>query len=346
DGAHRAIGHLGANKTTEYLRRYYWWPKIAADVDLFCKSCHLCQTAKDVNRKPEGLLHSLPIPSRPWGSVAMDFLGPFPKSRGHDYLWVIICRLTGMVHLVPCNTKTTASELAYLFLKEVVQLHGVPDSIVSDRDSKFNSKFWRELHRLMGTRLLMSTAFHPQTDGVTERANRTVSQILCSFVRPDQTDWADMLALTEFAMNAARSETTGYSPFELNYGYIPRMLDVLPAEHSAPGVREFMANARDCLERAHDAIIGARVRQAHHANRQRRDHVNYTPGDLVYISTTNLSLPLKRARKLAPRFIGPFKIIKAFNESSVYEIELPTDLRQRRVHPRFHISKLRPHVPN
>jgi hypothetical protein len=84
------------------------------------------------NVKPLGLLHSLPIPDRPWGSISMDFLGPFPKSKGYDYLWVVICRLTGMVHLIPCTTKTRASELGYLFLKEIIQLHGVPDSIVSD----------------------------------------------------------------------------------------------------------------------------------------------------------------------------------------------------------------------
>ena len=108
----------------------------------------------------------------------MDFIGPFPKSKGVNYLWVVICRLTSMVHLVPVNTTTKASELVSLYIKEVVCLHGLPDSIISDRDSKFTSMFWHETHRILGTKLLMSTSFHPQTDGATERVNRYVGQIL------------------------------------------------------------------------------------------------------------------------------------------------------------------------
>jgi hypothetical protein len=162
------LGHFSPYKTCDYLRCYYWWPSIQADVDVYCKSCHQCRTTKPDTKKPSGLLHGLPIPDRPWGSIAMDFLGPFPKCEGFDYLWVVICRLTNMIHLIPITTCTKASELAYVFLREVVRLHGLPESIVSNRDSKFTSHFWRELHRLLGISLMMSTAFHPQTDGSTE----------------------------------------------------------------------------------------------------------------------------------------------------------------------------------
>ena len=169
----------------------------------------------------------------------MDFLGPFPESKGLDYLWVVIDRLTSMAHLIPITTKTTASELAYLFLKEIVRLHVLPESIVSDRDAKFTSSFWKKLHRLLGTKLLMSTSFHPQTDGATERANRTIAQILRALVRPDQTDWVDQLPLAEFAINSCRNESTKFSPFELTYGYIPRTLTAFDVADSPPGVREF-----------------------------------------------------------------------------------------------------------
>ena len=120
----------------------------------------------------------------------MDFAGPFPECDGFDYLWVIVDRFTASVHLVPTTTTVRASELAWLFIREVVRLHGLPSSIVSDRDSKFVSKFWREVHRLLGSRLLMSTAYHPQTDGVSERAIRTVSQVLRTCIQLDQRDWA------------------------------------------------------------------------------------------------------------------------------------------------------------
>ena len=117
----------------------------------------------------------MPIPSRPWGSIGMDFVGPFPKSKGFDNMWVIICQLTSLVHLTPVNTTIRASELAWVFMREIVRLHGIPESIVSDRDSKFTSKFWQELHRLLGIKLLMSTSFHPQTDGAFEHAIRSVT---------------------------------------------------------------------------------------------------------------------------------------------------------------------------
>ena len=148
------------------------------DVLAFCGSCGLCQTTKTPNQRPMGLLHSLPTPHRPWSSIAMDFLGPFPKVDQFDYLWVVLCRLTSLVHLVPVYTTITAADLAWLYVKDVVRLHGVADSIVSDRDSKFTSAFWKETHRLLGTRLLMSTAFYPQTDGAIEQANRSIIQIL------------------------------------------------------------------------------------------------------------------------------------------------------------------------
>jgi hypothetical protein len=168
--AHEILGHFGPQKTAEYVRRHYWWPRIGQDVEHYCKTCPICQTTKSSTQKVPGLLHSLPIPTRPWESIAMDFMGPFPESNGHDYLWVVICCLTSMVHLIPIRTTTTASELASLYIRDIVHLHGVAGSIISDRDSKFMSKFWRKMHKLLGTKLLMSTSFHPQTDGASERA--------------------------------------------------------------------------------------------------------------------------------------------------------------------------------
>src|SRR5215813_9654699 len=148
------------------------------DLKSFCDLCEVCQRSKASNKKPAGKLHSPPIPTKPWDSIAMDFIGPFPEVRGKNYLWVIVCRLICMVHIVPVHTKVTAPELAAIYLWEIVRLHGLPSSIFSDRDPKFTSTWWKELHRLLGTKLLMSTAYHPQTDGQTERMNRTIGQLL------------------------------------------------------------------------------------------------------------------------------------------------------------------------
>jgi hypothetical protein len=345
--AHEILGHFGPQKTAEYVRRHYWWPRIGQDVEQFCKTCPVCQTTKGSNQKIPGLLHSLPIPTRPWGSIAMNFVGPFPESAGFDYLWVVICRLTSMVHLVPIRTTTTASELAELYVREIVRLHGLATTIVSDRDSKFTSRFWRETHQLVGTKLLMSTSFHPQTDGASERAIRSVAQILRAFVRPDQRDWTAKVPMVEFALNSAISSSSGFAPFELNYGYMPSLNPGFEPEPStAPGIRHFVERALRNLADAHDAIIESRVRQTHHANHRRRDSDEFATGDLVYVSTADLSLPKGRVMKLLPKYVGPFKILDARPDTSSYRVELPAQLRARHLHDRFHRSKLRPHHAN
>jgi hypothetical protein len=122
-------------------------------------------------------LHPLPVLTKPWGSIGMDFIGPFPESRGYNYLWVIICRMMSMVHLIPIQTRMKASELLWIYRQEILHLHGLPSSIISNRDSRFTSKWWKELHRILGTKLLMSTSYHPQMDRQTECANCSIGQI-------------------------------------------------------------------------------------------------------------------------------------------------------------------------
>jgi hypothetical protein len=176
-----------------------------------------------------------------------------------------------MVHLIPTTIKVTASQVAWLFIKEVVRLHGVPESLVSDRDVRFTSKFWRELQRVLGTKLLMSTLFHSQTDGATEQANHSIGQILRAVVSNDQKNWAEKCPLVEFAMNSSISHTMGFTPFELNNGFIPA-IGITGTLHSPyKGVQAFARQARSNLMAAHDTIIEQHVKQTHNANKSRRD---------------------------------------------------------------------------
>jgi hypothetical protein len=345
DQAHRILGHLGAQKTNEYVRRWFWWPKIGKYIDSFCESCDICQATKTVNQKPQGFLHSMPIPDRPWASIAMDFVGPFPLSNNFDYVWVILDRFTSLVHLVPTTTTVTASKLATLFIEHIVRLHGLPDSIVSDRDTKFTAEFWAETHRLLGVQLLKSTAFHPQTDGASERMIRVVSGMLRTLVKPDQTNWSEKLPLVEFACNSSTNESSGFAPFELTYGFIPRMIQTVEAA-KYPGVQAFAQNAVNNFTQARDALIESRVRQTTQSNRHRRADPAYKRGQKVYLSTVNLNLPKGRARKLAPKFIGPYEIIRAHPETSSYTLELPEELMKRRIHPTFHSSLLKSYSAN
>ncbi len=345
--AHSIVGHFSSQKTADYIRRWYWWPKMSKMISSFCDSCELCKRSKGNYQPPPGKLHSLPVPTAPWDSIGMDFIGPFPEVDQFNYLWVVICRMTSMVHLIPLTTRTTATELSWIYLKEVCRLHGLPSSIVSDRDSKFTSKWWTELHRLLGVKLRMSTSFHPQTDCQTERVNRSIAQILRAVVSADQSNWVAKLPMVEFALNSSASSTTGLAPFEANYGFLPSMMNVHRRNlECAPGVAAFAEKARQNLADVYDAIIERRVFQTYHANAKRRDEPSIHAGDMVYLSTSNLALPKGRASKLLPKYIGPYKVIQAFPESSNYLLELPASLKARNIHPKFHASKLRPHTPN
>ena len=202
------------------------------------------------------------------------------------HLWVVICRMTSMVHLIPVTTRITAKELSWEYLTGIVKLHSLPSLIVSDRDSKFTSKWWRELHRLLGAKLLMSTSFHPQTDGQSERAIWNITQILWAVVWPDQRDWCDKIPMTEFAINASVSKTTGYAPFELNGGYMLSMLEeIRNNEGIVKGIKEFTLSALMNLADAHDAIIEARTFQMERANKRRRQEPAIAVGNLVYLLT-------------------------------------------------------------
>ena len=213
--AHSILAHLGASKTLDYLRDHVWWKDMVSDVKAFCETCHTCKISKPNNQKPYGLLNPLSIPSYPWESIGMDFVGPLPESGNRDGMFdsitVVICLLTSMVHLIPSRTTYSASQLAELMFEHIYKLHGLPKNIISDRDVLFTSTFWKQLHRLVGTKLRLSSAYHPQSDGSTERANRTITQMLRQCVHPNQQDWVSKLPAIEFAINSARSESTGFA---------------------------------------------------------------------------------------------------------------------------------------
>jgi len=346
DQAHKIVGHMGPRITANYVRHFFWWPSLGSDVKTFCNSCATCQAIKTSNVRPQGRLHSLPIPARPWSSIGMDFVGPFPLADDVDYIWVVLCRLTSLVHLIPLRTTTTAAQLAPLFMSHIVRLHGLPETIVSDRDPKFTSQFWTETHRLLGIKLARSTAFHPQTNSASERMIRKVSQVMRAMVKPDQLDWPKHLPMVEFALNSSVSRSTGFAPFELTYGYIPRTIQTI-GESEFAGVQDFADNARDLVIRAHDALIESRVMQTHSANARRRpDDPRLEKGQQVYLSTENLNLPKARAHKLMPKYIGPYEIISSDRDQSYYTLALPDELLKRRIHPTFHAQLLKPAVSN
>jgi hypothetical protein len=276
-------------------------------------------------------------------------VGPLPESRNRngsfDTITVVIDRLTGMVHLIPSRQIFHASDIAELLFGEIYHLHGLPKSIISDRDSLFNSIFWKHLHNLIGIKLHMSSAYHPESDGATERANRTIVQMIRQCVSSDQKDWVMKLPAVEFAINSARSEVTGYTPFFLNYGHMPRaFLWDSNRNGEYPGVLKFAANLKLAVIDAHDSIIAHQTKEIKNANKKRIPSP-FEVGDLVYISSKNLSIPKGLARKFFPKYVGPYLITQNFKNDS-YRIGISKNLKQRGIHDVFHSSLLRIHHSN
>jgi hypothetical protein len=336
-------GHLGKDKTIEQVKRRFYWLGMDADITSYVTSCDACQRNKPSQQAKMGPLMPLPIPVRPWQVVSLDLIVHLPRSRnGYDAIVVFVCKLTKMVHFVATTTNVTAPQLAQLFLREVVRLHGVPESILSDRDPRFTAHFWRAFWSQLGTTLTMSTAYHPQTDGQTERANRTLEEMLRSRVNFQQTDWDEHLSAAELATNNAIHASTGFTPFYLNYGQEVQLpLDQAIAAHRPSNNPEASARIRRLhadLTRARTHIERAQQRQARYSDQNRRS-VTFAVGDSVLLSTEHLRLVGSDTRtpKFTYRYIGPFKIKRVINDNA-YELDLPSQLQ---IHPVLNISRLK-----
>ncbi|GJP52562.1 hypothetical protein CLOM_g11664 [Closterium sp. NIES-68] len=209
-----------------------------------------------------------------------------------------------MAHFAPCRTTITAEETARLFISTVVRLHGIPAAMISDRDPKFTSKFWQDTWARYGRRLQFSSAYHPQTDGQTERTNQTMEQLIRTNC-PDRKKWEDVLPMLEFSYNNAPSATTNHSPFYINYGMDPTVPISTNVESQVPRSQQFVEELETARNKAVELIRKANATARRYADLHRRD-ITMTIGQLVLLDTKNLRLPLPT--KLRPRFCGPFKI--------------------------------------
>ncbi|KAG7559493.1 Zinc finger CCHC-type [Arabidopsis thaliana x Arabidopsis arenosa] len=318
------MGHFGVVKTLSIVQDHFFWPHMKRDVERICSRCTTCKLAKSKSQG-QGMYTPLPIPSAPWTDISMDFVLGLPRTRnGRDSVFVVVDRFSKMAHFIPCHKTDDASNIADLFFKEIVRLHGMPRTIVSDRDTKFLSYFWKTLWSKLGTKLCFSTTCHPQTDGQTEVVNRTLGTLLRTVIKKNLKSWEDCLPHVEFAYNHAVHSTTCFSPFQLVYGFNPLTpLDLTPlplSERVSMDGKKKAELVKLMHEKAKQNIEHKTEQYRKQANKG-RNKKTFEPGDLVWIYLRKERFPEERKSKLLPRVDGPFTILEKINDNA-YKIDL------------------------
>lgn len=307
-------------------------------VDQYVLNCDTCRRSKAPRNRLQDVLRPLPIPDCPWTDLSMDFVTGLPESNGYNAILVVVDRLTKMRHLIPTTEECDAPTPADLFVDYVWKLHGLPESIVSDRGTQFTLDFWKSLCSRLEISPRSSTAFHPQTDGQTERINAVMEQYLRAYVSYQQDDLSRFLPLAEFATNNHVSETTHLSPFEANYGRHPRMSFGLlthgktTAKDRAKGLTRDMSQTSEFLR---DEVKRFQMIQEEFANAHRVPAPRYSVGDKVWLATRNLETK-RPSKKLDWKQIGPYRVTRMVSPYA-YELDLQASMK---VHPVFHVSLL------
>ncbi|KAK3541220.1 hypothetical protein QTP86_016808 [Hemibagrus guttatus] len=280
---------------------------MAADVRRYVQGCEECAMAKTPHQLPSGKLLPLPVPNRPWSHLGVNFITDLPNSRTHTCIFVIVDRFSKACRLLPLKGPPTAMEAAELLFNQVLCCFGIPEDIVSDRGPQFMSRVWRAFLTRLGVAVNLSSGYHPQTNGQTERKIQEISRYLRTFCHGNQDSWSQYLGWAEYAQNSLHQPSTGLTPFQCVLGYQPPLFPWSGEPSDVPAVNHWFRESEK----------------------------------KVWLSTKDIRLRLP-SRKLSPRFIGPFTILKQVNPVT-HKLQLP---RGYRIHPTFHVSLLKPHHPS
>lgn len=333
-------GHSGSNALYSLLARHLFWPKMSADVKRFVKNCDKCGATNIWRDRRQGLLKPLPIPDRKWRELSLDFIEGPPDSNGCSTILVVVDRLTKGIILISCG-KTDTEYIAQKLVQHVIAYHGFPTAITSDRGSQFVGELWARTCTLLGINRRLSTAYHPQTDGQTERMNAVVESYIRNFCNFAQDNWMEILPMAQLAISNQTAASTGFSPFFLDHGF---HLETLPlSEPSTDEPRQSSAGStgtriadklKNALEVAQAELAAAQERQEQYANRYRDLAPHYKPGDKVWLSLRNIRTN-RPSKKLDARQ-AKYTVLAQVNPHA-YRLNTPEG-----IHPVFHVDLLRP----
>jgi hypothetical protein len=333
-------GHPGRHRMHESIARTFWWPTIRRDIREYVDGCQTCQKTRPSNRPRPTSLQPSEIPQKPWQRISVDLIGPLPRSKDSDAIMVVIDYFTKMGHFIPTNTTLTAEGAARLYVENIFKLHGVPESITSDRGPQFASHFAEGFRKMLGIEGRLSTAYHPQTDGQTEIVNKEVEQYLRRFANYEQDDWAEWLPMAEFAHNDHVNSSTSFTPFYLNYGQDPwRGITPIPP-HPNESATEFVTRMHAIREEAQAALRYTKEDMKRFHDRLQKPSITYQQGDKVWLEGTNLTTQ-RPSKKLEFRRFGPFTILS--KHGTAYKLSIPTTWKH--IHPVFHETLLTPFTP-
>jgi hypothetical protein len=346
-------GHFSEERTTERIRTVAWWPEWRKDVKIYCSSCESCQKANKATGKRLGLMQRIEEPKAPWEIINMDWVTGLPPA-GSDNVnacLVIVDRFSKRVRFLPCHKEDTAMDTALLFWNRIITDTGLPKAIISDRDPKFTSEFWRNLYYMIGTNLQLSTAYHPQTDGLAERMIQTLEDMIRRFCAYGMEfkdkdgythDWSSLLPALELAYNTSVHSSTGKTPFEIERGWnvrLPKDLIKKNTINMHPTATSFYQMLDLARKHANQCIEEATKYNKERWDKTHKEH-EFKVGDQVLISTQNFN-NIKGSKKLKAAFAGPF-IIRKLHGPNAVEVILTGELERK--HPTFPISLIKPYI--
>ena len=341
-------GHQGIRRTRAKVAESYYWPNMDTDIRRYVGTCLTCQRNSERHSHSPGLLHPLPVPVDRFRDIAIDFANIPATTNGFNQLMVVVCRLTKLCKLILSKSTDSTKKIAERFVDGWYSCgYGLPQSITSDRDSKFTSTFWDSLSQSLGISLERSTARHQQTNGQAEIAIRTYKRTARKYSSIVGEDWVHTIHLLEFALNNSVSASTGFTPFFLAFGFQPRCFpeeyERLAAIQNAEA-ESLLETVEDSLAKAQDAIRQSQLLQKEQYDKHHSDGPKFNVNDLVLLSSDGINWPslAHLPEAMRPLHLGPLKIVAVDKDRENYTLEFPAFMQKSRFHPTFHVSRLKP----